>query len=336
MIKINNFKKIKKLIIAEIGNNHEGSLKNAFKLVNHAILGGADAIKFQVFSTEKFQSYSDKKRFKKLKRFELGNTAFVNLFNYVKKKRKILIATPLDVDSVKFLSKYVDVFKISSGDNNFWNMINCIVSYKKPIIISTGMSNLKDIYKIRNFLKDKINKDKVCFLHCVSSYPTENKDANLLAIRFLKNKLDYEIGYSDHTIGIFACKVAFSLGARVIEKHFTLSHNFSKFRDHKISATKDQLQDLNKFILKFIEISGLENKIITFNEKLNINNSRRSPYANKDLKTGHFIKSKDIIFLRPKKYFSTENYLKILGKKIIKDIKKGDSFNNQNTGFKIR
>ena len=152
-------------------------------------------------------------------------------------------------------------------------------------------------------------------MHCVSSYPLLDSDVNMNALTSLK-KLGYEIGYSDHTIGIDACIVAASMGARVIEKHFTLSHNYSSFRDHQLSANPKELSDLSKKLTRINNIRGTDNKIITRNELKNIKSFRRGAYASSNLSIGKKIDYSDITFLRPEGEINLMNIKNLIGKKL--------------------
>ena len=167
-------------IIAEAGNNHEGNFQNAKKLIIKAAETGVDAIKFQTFKTENYVNYKNKKRFKQLKKFELGYDQFVSLSKLAKKNKLKFISTPFDVKSAKFLGKIVDIFKISSGDLLYLGLIEEVIKFKKPIILSTGCSNLNEIKKTLSFLKKKkFPLRKVSFLHCVSMYPAKKELVNL-------------------------------------------------------------------------------------------------------------------------------------------------------------
>ena len=140
-------------IIAEIGNNHEGSLSNAKKLVLEAWRSGASAVKFQTFKTENYIHPDNKKRFKTLKKFELKKNDFIKLSKYSKKLGLKFISTPFDLESASFLSKIVDIFKISSGDNNFYELIRAVAKSKKKLIISLGLVNETEIKSLINFIK---------------------------------------------------------------------------------------------------------------------------------------------------------------------------------------
>ena len=315
MISFENLKKT--FFIAEIGNNHEGSYRNAIKLIDQAKNSGADAVKFQTFDTNYFINKSEKDRFLKFKNFELKKIQFKKLSIYSKKKGLKFISTPLDLKSAKFLSKIVDVFKISSGDNNFYELIEFCASFKKPLIISTGTLNYKEIKNILKILqKIKFPKKNLAFLHCVSSYPTQDKDANLLSIKYLKDKLPITIGYSDHVIGIESCLVAVSLGAKIIEKHFTLDNSFSGFRDHKISLNPKNMKQMIILAKRIENMLGHYSKKITTDEKKNLFSMRRSIYFNKNLEKGHILRREDLKIVRPFQIISPNDMPKILGKKL--------------------
>jgi|TARA_B110000305_G_scaffold238972_1_gene305642 sialic acid synthase SpsE len=319
---MNSFKNLKKtFFIAEIGNNHEGSYKNAIKLIDQAKKSGADAVKFQTFDTNYFINRLEEERFAKLKSFELTKKDFKRLSIYSKKKGIKFISTPLDLGSAKFLSKIVHAFKISSGDNNFYELIKLCASFKKPLIISTGMLNLMEIKKIIKILsKLKFPHKKLAFLHCVSDYPVKDNEANLLSIKYLRDKLPVTIGYSDHVIGSESCLIAASLGAKIIEKHFTLNNNFSNFRDHKISLNPKDMQQMIFSTRRIENMLGLYDKKISQNEKRNQNAMRRSIYFNKKLKKGTILKRQDLKIVRPYKVIEPNDLPKVVGKKLKKDV----------------
>ena len=323
---MNSFKNLKKtFFIAEIGNNHEGSFKNAIKLIDQAKKSGADAVKFQTFDTNYFINRLEKKRFDKLKSFELTKKDFKRLSIYSKKKGLKFISTPFDFGSAKFLSKIVHAFKISSGDNNFYELIKLCASFKKPLIISTGMLNLLEIKNILKILKKiKFPNKKLAFLHCVSDYPVKDKEANLLSIKYLKDKLPVTIGYSDHILGSESCLIAASLGAKIIEKHFTLNNNFSDFRDHKISLNPKDMEQMISSTRRVENMIGNYDKKISSNEKKNYSSMRRSVYFDKKLKKGTILKRQDLKIVRPYKILEPNDLSKVLGKKLKKDAQESE------------
>ena len=311
-----NFNNLKKtFIIAEIGNNHEGSFGVACKLINEAKKAGADAVKFQTFKTEYYVNQNDKKRFKKLKEFELSYEDFAKLSVVAKKNNLKFISTPFDIKSAIFLNNIVDFFKISSGDNNYFDLIKVVLGFNKPTFISTGFLNFKEIKNLIKFTKkNKFDTSKLCLFHCVSDYPVSDEQANLLSIKFLKDKLSLEIGYSDHTIGIEAPILAISLGAKIIEKHFTLSNNFSNFRDHKLSLNPADMKIMVKKIRKVQVQLGKYEKVIGKTEKKLIPITRRSMIAKKSINKNQLMTVYNTSFLRPQ-YKGSEIKNEILNKK---------------------
>ena len=331
-MKLKNFNLKKKVfIIAEVGNNHEGNFTIAKKLVHQAAKAGVDAVKFQTFKTENFISKKDKKRFKQLKKFELSYKQFKYLKKLAHIKKIKFISTPLDLESAEFLIKNADLIKIASSDNNFYPLIDKVLKSKKPIIISTGMTNSLQIKSLTNYIVKTIGKKaverRIALLHCVTSYPVEDKFANLRSVDYLAKNLKLTIGYSDHTIGNEACIAAVTMGAKVIEKHFTIDKKFSKFRDHALSADYSDLKSLVLGIRKVELQLGKFNKEIQKPEKKFIKIVRRGVYSDKHILSGEKLSLKNIKFLRPA-LTSNFNYLKkIIGKKIKKTFYKDQKIN---------
>jgi len=327
-----NFEKISKpFIVAEIGNNHEGSFRNAINLIISAKESGADAVKFQIFDPVKYSSPKDKKRIIQLKKFALKKKDIINIKKKCEELNIIFFATPFDLKSANLLKNKQSFFKISSGDNNYFDLIKKIRSFKKPVMISTGLLDYKGIIKVVNyFRKFEFYKKKknLCIMHCVSSYPASKKKINLNSIPYLKKKFpNVTIGYSDHTMGYKISSLAYVLGAEIIEKHFTLSNNFSNFRDHKISLNPIAFKKFVKEINKIKIILGDINKNINEEEKNNIHTIRRKIISNKNLKNGHKIKKNDLLIVRSsEKGILVHDLDKILGKKVNSKIIKYKNF----------
>ena len=315
--------KNKVLIIAEIGNNHEGSFKLAKKLIEKAAKAGVDAVKFQTFKTEKFVNDIDQLRYKRYKKFELSKEDFYKLSKFAKSKKLIFISTPLDIQSAIYLNKRVDYFKISSGDNNYFQLIEKVLSFKKPVIISTGLLGYSGIIDLLKLIKKrKFPMNKVFFLHCVSDYPVVDKEANLISIKYLKDKFKMNIGYSDHTLGIEASIMAVAYGAKIIEKHFTIDKNYSNFRDHKLSADPKEMIKLVESVRRSSIMGGTYTKKISKNEKKNLKSMRRSLYAKVQINKGERITMDKIKLVRPFNSLSSKKIEEILNKKAKSIIKK--------------
>lgn len=316
----------KTFIVAEVGNNHEGNLSNAFKLIDCAKKTGVDGIKFQTYKTEFFLSNNcSSETLVRAKKFELSEEDFYKISKYCKRKNIIFFSTPLDIKSAIFLNKIQKIFKISSGDNNFFDLISVIKSFNKPIIISTGMSDLHSVKKIIKFAKFNWFKEKeyLAILQCTTSYPVEMDQVNLSVISYFKKLFKtITVGYSDHTIGIQAAYLSVAFGAKIVEKHFTLSKNFSKFRDHALSADLNDMTVLVKKIREVEKLTGSEIKKIQPSEKVFLRNARRSYALNKDMKKSLIIKKNDLLYLRPNIGIADKNL--ILGKYLKSNISKNN------------
>ena len=310
--------KKKAFIIAEIGNNHEGNFNIAKKLIRAAANAGVDAVKFQTFITNDFVSL-DHPSFQRLKKFEFTHQQFLKLKKFSNKRKLNFISTPLDFLSANFLKKNCKIIKIASGDNNFYDLINIFLDYKKQLVISTGMMNVANVEQLIKFILEKRGtkflKNNLSLLHCISSYPAEDKSLNLMSIRYLADKYkEINIGYSDHSIGYDACVTAVALGARIVEKHFTLSNNFSNFRDHKLSLNPVDMKIMVKKIRKVEMQLGKYEKLIQKNETKLISPSRRSMIAKKLVDKNETMTFHNTSFLRPQ-HKGSEIINEVLNKK---------------------
>ena len=314
-----NFRKLKKtFIIAEIGNNHEGNFKLAKKLIHLAYKAKVDAVKFQTFDTEEFINKKDKKRFEKLKKFELTKEQFIELKKLAHSKKLKFISTPLDIKSADFLIQNSDIIKIASSDNNFFPMIDKIISSKKNVIISTGLTNIREIFFLRNriyrLIGKKLAHERIAFLHCVTSYPVKDEFANLNSVKYLIDKLNFVIGYSDHTLGIEAAIAAVAKGAVYIEKHFTLNKKM-KGPDHKSSL---ELEEFKSMVASCNNVSialGTNKKKLTNSEVENIKIARRSIVAHKYIKKNTKFSFRNLTVKRPGTGIKPMNLDKLIGKK---------------------
>jgi N,N'-diacetyllegionaminate synthase len=337
------FEKLNKtFIIAEIGNNHEGDFATAKKMILEAKKSGADAIKFQTIIPELYIIKKDKKRINQLKKFQFSFDQFKKLSDYAKKIKILFLSTPFDVNSAIFLNKIQSFFKISSGDNNYFQLIKKISSFNKSIILSTGLADIDLISKTKKIIlkewkkKPKIKK-KLVLMHCVSSYPVDPQDANLSAIKSLKETFkDCTIGYSDHTIGILAPSISVIYGAKVIEKHFTLNKNQSSFRDHKLSADPNEMKQLVKNIRNIEMMIGDGEKKIEKGERDSIKFMRRSAIASKNINKGEQLSNNNIKWLRSKDGIKIDLIDKILKNKASTNIKRDTIIKNKNLITKIK
>lgn len=242
-------------IIAEIGINHGGDLKKAEKLIDSASRTGCDAVKFQTYKTSDRAPKDNKSIFEILKKCELKLDDFKYLKTYSENKNLDFFSTPFDKESSDYLIDIgVKILKISSFDLSNKLFLKDILKKNITIILSTGMAELNEIEVAYNILSNE-NKN-IILLHCVSSYPTLEKDSNLLNILALKDKFkNVIVGQSDHTNDIKVPLYAVALGARVIEKHFMISKN-DKCVDAPVSIDENQMKTLVREVRKLEEIKG--------------------------------------------------------------------------------
>ena len=326
-------------IIAEIGVNHECSLINAKKMIFQAKKGGANAVKFQSYKADKIASknspsYWDIKEerivsqyqlFKKYDKFNISD--FKKLKKYCDKLKIDFLSTPFDNEVVDELNPLVPFFKVASADITNLPLLKKIAEKKKPVILSTGASNLDEIQFALKYLK-KYGSNDVVILHCILSYPTKNEDANLNMIKVLKDEFPRNfVGYSDHTKPdneLNSIITSYILGARVIEKHFTFNKKL-KGNDHYHSMDKNDLKKITLSLKKIKELIGKsEEKKTVKVEFLSRKNARRSIYANTDIYKGAKIKRSDLICKRPGTGVTPLKFDKIVGKVAKKNIKKDD------------
>lgn len=259
-------------IIAEIGNNHNGSLELALKLIKIAKEIGVDAVKFQVKDIEKAfpkelldAPYVNDNSFGKTYRehkiaLEFSEDQLNQIYDYAKNIGIICFSTPFDTNSVALLERIENPFyKISSFHVTDYDLIQSICKTGKPIIMSTGMSTLEEIDKSVELIKKHI--DQFALLHCTSCYPTEDKDINLRVIPTLKNRYNCPIGYSGHERGVAISTSAIALGACIIERHFTLDRTM-KGPDHASSVEPSGMSFIVNRAKRMFEAMGNPNKIV--------------------------------------------------------------------------
>ena len=328
-MKVGNFDTQKKIfIVAEIGNNHEGDSKLAEKMILLAAKSNVDAVKFQTFIPELYVSVNDEARLKRLKQFQLSHDQFRRLSKIAELEGLIFLSTPFDLESAEFLKEIVSAFKISSSDNTFYPLLEKVAACGKPVIMSCGLSDISEIIKAKRTIEAVWEKNKsnleMAILHCVAAYPVVSEEVNLSAIKYLAKELDCEIGFSDHSLGIDAAVLSVAAGARIIEKHFTLDKSYSDFRDHQLSADPKEMKELVRRVREAEILMGKEEKKIQDSEKANLKALRRSVIAKRDIAPGEVLSMEDITWVRPGGGMPPGDEEKILGKKVVAPIVKGE------------
>jgi pseudaminic acid synthase len=324
----------KPLIIAEISGNHNQSKKKFLELIDKAHKNGADLVKIQTYEPQDLTIKSFTKEFKINKGtwrnqylwnlYKKAHTPFkwhYDAFKLARKKKINLFSTPFSKRGVDFLEKFnVPLYKISSFELIDHKLVDLIAKTKKPIILSTGLSNIKEIKEAVKIINKYHNK--VIIMHCVSEYPTKLENINFQRINKLKKIFKKNlIGLSDHTNNIYSSQMSLAFGVVAIEKHIKLSEN-SKSTDSKFSISLDDLNILRKTIDSIYV--GINSKG-TF--KLNKENKsslmfRKSIFTIKDIKKDEVFSSKNLDTFRSKIGVSANNYLKIIGQKSKKNLKK--------------
>lgn len=304
-------------IIAEIGVNHEGSYSKACELTKLAAISGADYVKFQSYTPEKFISSNDNVRFDRVSKFALTEAEFVKLKLLADKLGIKFLSTPVTEDWVGKLNPLCDAFKIASGDITFAPVIKAACDTGKLILMSTGGANIDEIDTAVELVKNNIGndslKDRLILMHCVSAYPTPIEQANILAIPFLRDRYNIHVGYSNHVIGMDACLGAVALGAKVIEVHFTDCKEGREFRDHALSFDK---ADLTEFVVRARAISkslGAYNKVVQPCEQEAVPLMRKGVVAARQIKAGTVITEQDLMYARPATEFKASQFSQIIG-----------------------
>lgn len=308
---LDNSEIIPPYVLAEAGVNHGGDLEIAKRLVREAAEGGANGIKFQTYKAETIASrnspaYWDLSEEPTTSQFELfkkydkfGENEFRILAEECIKNRIDFLSTPFEIDSANYLAPLMDAFKVSSSDITNKPFLQHIATFGKPIILSTGASNIDEIKEALEWIRP--SGIPVALLHCVLSYPTSDEDANLGMIVDLQRRFpNYLIGYSDHTLpkDMKTIETAVLLGASLIEKHFTHDKSLPG-NDHYHAMDK---KDLKTFRLNWSRIESLIGSSIKTDisaERAARREARRSIVLARDLPEGHCIESEDLTFKRP-------------------------------------
>lgn len=287
------------LVIAEIGNNHEGDVEAAEQMVRDAAAAGADAVKLQVFRTELFTAPADPARFARLKSFELPPDAVVRLHDVARDVGVGFIATPLDLPSADLLEPLVDAFKIASSDSLFLPLLHRVAASSKPVIVSAGLADAQRITRSVAELRTHGADGRIVVLHCTTAYPAPPEHANLASIAWLREQLNVPIGYSDHTLGVDVCALAVAAGAVALEKHFTLDKQTSDFRDHQLSADPTEFAQLVERVRAVEAVRGRPGKPVHPEELELATAVGRSIVAGRDLDAGTVLTFADLAWTRP-------------------------------------
>ncbi len=323
-------------VIAEAGVNHNGDINLAKRLIDVAREARADAVKFQTFKAEEIVTKNAEKaryqkqttgaeesQFEMIKRLELSEKDFRGLFTYAQKKGIMFLSSPFDRSSVDLLDRLgIPAFKIPSGEITNFPLLRYIATKERPIILSTGMSTLREVEEALKVIKEE-GIDDIILLHCVTSYPAKIEDMNLRAMETLRAAFRLPAGLSDHSMGIIIPVAAVALGACVIEKHFTLDRNLPG-PDHRASLEPEELRQMVKAIRDIEKAMGDGLKRPTAEEEENKKVARRSIVARVDIPKGIIISEDMLDFKRPGTGLAPKYMTEIMGRKTKRDIKSGE------------
>ena len=314
-------------IIAEAGVNHNGSVNLAKKLIDVASISGVDAVKFQTFKAKNLVAKHTQKadyqkqttdalesQFNMIKKLELDVDAHRELIAYCQEKGIMFLSTPFDRESIDLLSDLgLQIFKIPSGEITNLPYLRHIGSLGKQVILSTGMSNLKEVEDALNILINAgTPKDNITVLHANTMYPTPMEDVNLKAMLTMQKEFSVDVGYSDHTLGIEVDIAAVVMGASCIEKHFTLDKTMAG-PDHKASLEPKELKAMVSAIRNIEKALGSGEKKPSPSESVNINIARKSIVASQNINKGEVLTEKNISIKRPGSGISPMKWDSVIG-----------------------
>lgn len=323
-------------VIAEAGVNHNGSFELAKQMVLEAKKAGADAVKFQTFTAENLVTkYAKKARYQKettdasqtqyqmLKKLELSHGDYCGLKALCESVKIDFLSTPFDLTSIELLENLgVMRYKIPSGEITNYPYLVCIAKTHKPVILSTGMSTLEEVKEAVEVLKN-YGAPEIVLLHCNTEYPTPAEDVNLKAMCTLSDQFHLQIGYSDHTLGIEIPIAAAVMGARIIEKHFTLDRTMEG-PDHKASLEPGEFASMVKAIRNVEKAMGSGVKEPSVSETSNIVIVRKSIVALKKIHKGEVFSEENITAKRPGNGISPMKWLNVIGKTASRDFEEDE------------
>jgi len=321
-----NLKKGKSLLIAEIGGNHEGDLGKALELMFSAYEAGADIVKFQTYSADGLVNKNLRPdRYEHFRRFTLKDEEWLLLAQNARDSGINFSSSLWESRYIELLDDFICLYKVGSGDITNHQLIQRFLETNKPLVISTAMSNIIDINRTYEYIlsiaPNILSEGKLGILQCTAMYNEPLiSEVNLEVMHEYKNKYNCIIGFSDHSLGKNACLLAISLGAEIIEFHFT-DNKAQEFRDHQLSLDHKDLIELSSFNNEFETLRGTSIKDILPSEEFNKKEFRRALFLKEDMKAGTIIKENDIISLRPDIGISAWDFSKIIGKRLNKDIK---------------
>ncbi len=318
-------------IVAEAGVNHNSELAIAKEMIDAAVEAGADAVKFQTFKADKLilkdiekapyqkiTTNSVETQYEMLKRLELSGEQTKKLMEYCKKKEIIFLSTPFEKESLDELEKLgVSAYKVAATDITNIQFLRQIAEKRKPMLLSAGMCYMDEVKKALEAIYP-INRD-VILLQCTANYPIQDAEANINVIRTFKEAFDILVGYSDHSQGIGASPYAVALGAKVIEKHYTIDKNMEG-PDQKASVTPKELKQLVSDIRRVEQYLGDGMKMPTCSEQMTRKSLQKCMVASQRISKGDLFTENNIVAKRTNgRGISALYYDDVVGKKALRN-----------------
>lgn len=340
---INNMNEHGCIVIAEAGVNHNGQIDLALKLIDAAVEAGADFVKFQTFKAEKIVTAAAKKadyqaantgrkddagQLEMIKALEIGYDEHVQLIAHCKKRGIGFLSTPFDLGSIDLLvSLGIERIKIPSGEITNLPYLRRVGESELPLYLSTGMCGMSEIeFAINTLVGSGLEREKITVMHCNTEYPTPIEDVNLRAMQTIGAAFGVPIGYSDHTLGIEVSLAAVALGAKVIEKHFTLDRNMDG-PDHRASIEPMELRELVKGVRIIERALGSEIKAPSVSERKNMEVVRKSIVASRRIEKGEVLTEQNLTAKRPGTGISPIHWDSVIGQQATRDYEEDEVLN---------
>jgi len=321
-------------VIAEIGVNHEGDLKAAEALTEAAAGAGADAVKFQSYTPERFSTTDDAERFARISRFGLSKDDHRRLAEVAKSCGIHFFSSAISEDWVPLIAELGSAIKIASGDLNFEPVIRLAARTGRPVVLSTGGGTAEEVARAVDWVQEEVAAEgvpqRLVIMHCVSSYPTPIEMANLLSIPFLREQFGVPVGWSNHVIEPEACLAAVALGATTVEIHVTDRREGRDFRDHELSFEPDQLAELVAGLRRVRSSLGTYGKVPQQSELEVLPLIRKGIVAARDLPAGTALSRDDLMFARPASEFSWHDIDLVVGRMLTAPVSVGGLIRKHN------
>jgi N,N'-diacetyllegionaminate synthase len=317
------------ILIAEIGGNHEGDFDYALRLTDLAIQADVDFVKFQMYSGDSLVSKEESPiRNAHFKKFELSKEQYIHLAKRCKAGGTRFMASVWNPAYFEWIDPYQQIYKIGSGDLTAYPVLKATTALNKPMILSTGLSTETEVLEAVTYLQacNPLYKDPnyLAILQCTSMYPIPFEDANLNVMTALHQATGLAVGYSDHTEGSKALEIAAAMGAQILEFHFTDTREGKAFRDHKVSLTRDEVQQLIIEIKNITELQGSSTKEPLAIEGDHPISFRRAVYPAMDLPKGTVIIEKHLTTLRPNHGIDARNFDSLIGTTTTRDLRSNE------------